>query len=279
VNVKAFSRNPSLSWLHQARISHPDRRLLLIVDATSSQLEDYARQNPVDIVNVRSGTVVIRNQEWAKPIPSDEPKRSAKPAWGRWGVMRALFISRESRTQAELADCLGISQSAVSVILRDLAYVGHDERGWHVTNKDEIFRAWRETYSGPGGTSTYWYGLSDISQQAVGAVEVADELQIKHLTTGDIAADEYAPWRLPARAHIYVDEIVDFSVMNLTPADPADATFVATVPDDPTIWHTAYSLGPAPTSADPLIVFWDVLNSVGPDAEEAAMKVLEAIPK
>lgn len=162
--------------------------------------------------------------------------------------------------------------------LRDLQDVAHDEHGWRSTDKRHLFQIWRDSYPGPGGAATYWYGVGAISQQASTANQIADELEIKHLATGDAAADEYAPWRLPARAHIYVDELVDFSVMNLTPADATEATLVATVPDDPTIWHTARISGSSPTSADPLIVYWDVLHSTGPDAEEAANKVLETIP-
>lgn len=278
VQVKTYSRNPSVRALEQMRAGHPQQRMLLVLDAPSPQLEHYARQNAIDVVNVRSGTIIVKNREWTRREASEEIKRTAKPAWGRWGLMRALYISTTPRTQSELAYYVGISQAAVSLTLRDLAQVGHDERGWHATNKEQMLRAWRDTYSGPGGTSTYWYGLASVSQQAADAALVASELQVKHLVTGDTAADEYAPWRLPVTAHLYVDEIVDFSVVNLTPADPADATLVATVPDDPTIWHTAHLLSSSPTTADPLIVFWDVLNSAGPDAQDAAIKVLEAIP-
>jgi hypothetical protein len=279
VRVKTYSRNPSVGALEKMQAGHPQQRMLLVLDSPSPQLEDYARHDAIDVVNVRSGTIIVKNREWTRREISEEIKRTAKPAWGRWGLMRALYLSQTPRTQSELAAFVGISQPAVSLILRNLPQVEHDDRGWRATDKQQLLRTWRDTYAGPGGTSTYWYGLADVSRQAADAGQVASELQIEHLATGDTAADEYAPWRLPVRAHLYLDEIVDFSVMNLTPADPADATLVATVPDDPTLWHTARIVNSSPTIADPLIVFWDVLNSAGPDVQEAAAKVLEAIPR
>jgi hypothetical protein len=278
VQAKAFSRNPGPSFFRSAGPTNSHNHVLIITTAGSPFLVKEAHDGKIDLVEVNSGAVIINGYEWTKPKPSQEPKGSAKPAWGRWGLMRALYISLDPQSQVELARSVGISQSAVSMILRDLHDVTHNERGWQAKDKEHLLRAWRDTYPGPRGASTYWYGLSSITQQAQGATQVADELEIRHLVTGDVAADEMAPWRLPTSAHIYLDEFVDFSVMNLTPTDPAEATLVATVPDDPTIWHTAqYRRSPA-TSADPLIVYWDVLHSIGPDAEEAAAKVLEAIP-
>jgi hypothetical protein len=276
VEVKSFHRLPTLKWMLDHSNSHPDRNILLLARKGSRQLQDEALRGSFDLVDLGSGAIVISGQMWSE-APQAEAKRSAKPAWGRWGIMRTLYLSRVPLTQTELAEYVGVAQSAVSQTLKNLNQVRRTERGWIADDRDGLLEAWQDEYRGAAGTSTYWYGLSETRNQAEKAMDLASELQVSHLLTGDLAADQYAPWRLPAMSHIYVEEIIDFTVVGLTPAKEDGATFVATIPGDPTVWRTAHLPATVAGLADPLITYWDVAHSGGPDALEAAEKILEAI--
>ncbi len=111
--------------------------------------------------------------------------------------------------------------------------------------------------------------------------------------TGDVAADVYAPWRLPAVAGLYSSELLDFTVAGFTPATDVEYTLVVTVPQDSTLWQTA-AVAAQPTvrvdpaaavdgapvvRVDPIIALHDVLGSPGPgpDAAEAGEHLRRAI--
>ena len=123
VEVKTFRRNPSLGWLRHEQAAHPERRILLVINIASQQLEEYARQNFIDVVNLQSGAVIIDDQEWAAPALAEVPQRLAKQAWGRWGVNACAVSSQVPRTQTELAGFVGKLTAGCTLNLRELANV------------------------------------------------------------------------------------------------------------------------------------------------------------
>ncbi|WP_146069443.1 hypothetical protein [Cryobacterium sp. Y11] len=71
--------------------------------------------------------------------------------------------------------------------------------------------------------------------------------------------------------------MIDFTVVGLTPAPPSEATLTVVIPADFTIWTTARILSLPSQCVDPLIAYWDLAHSGGPDANEAADMILRKI--
>ncbi|MGW0245264.1 hypothetical protein ACWDYH_01340 [Nocardia goodfellowii] len=215
--------------------------------------------------------VVINGEVLTEASKRGRSDNAARAAWGRWAVQRVLAVAGKPLTQPVLADLTGISQQAVSQALRLIPHVSRGPGGW--TAPVEALEAWLSEYPGPKGTVTYWYGLDDVSGQAATARGLLEELELQSVTSGDLAADEYAPWQVPSTALLYIPELVDFTPVGLTPADRLDATMQVVVPDDPTIIQVAATMNANRRHliADPAITLWDLVNtSTGPAADEAA---------
>jgi len=201
-----------------------------------------------------------------------------RAAWGRWAVDRSLILAKQPLPQKSIASATGVSQQAVSQALQDHPLVQRVEDGWRVDDRSALVERWLVDYPGSGGATTYWYALQPVLQQGSDALGLAKELAAEPLLSGDSAADEYAPWRLPTRAVLYVRETVDFTPVGFSPATIEDATMAATVPADPTIWPMARAFGHTPGHlVDPLIALWDLRNGSGPDASDAAQRLQTAI--
>ncbi|MFC9893840.1 hypothetical protein ACFVMC_09115 [Nocardia sp. NPDC127579] len=224
-----------------------------------------------DLVTDDPHFVVINGEVLAEAGTHGGSDNTGRAAWGRWAVQRVLAVAGRPLTQPMLADLTGISQQAVSQALRLIPHVSRGPDGW--TASVEALEAWLSEYPGPKGTVTYWYGLDDVSRQAVTARELLEELELPSVTSGDLAADEYAPWQVPSTALLYIPELVDFTPVGLTPSDRLDATMQVVVPNDPTIIQVAAHMnaGRRHRIADPAIALWDLINtSTGPAADEAA---------
>lgn len=208
--------------------------------------------------------------------------------WGTLTLVRRL-IEHPHATQHELAVLAGISQPRVSQALRALADEGLVQRsqaGWMVSDLDGLVQWWIESYPGPGGISTFWFGLDTPAAQARAVVDLLDPTdsrvdtaptsQLAVVVSGDVAADILAPWRTPTRAVIYARTGLDLAGARLAPAGEAEATLELVVPRDPGVWppvRTAEARRGGLSLADPLQVLWDLLRAPGPDAEEAAARL------
>ncbi|MRH89331.1 hypothetical protein GFY24_18065 [Nocardia sp. SYP-A9097] len=217
-------------------------------------------------------------------LRSEEPMRrhiSGRPAWSRSAVLRVLALTARPLQQSDLAAAISVSQQTVSLALKKLSStVTRDEHGWIAL--DGALESWMREYPGPGGTVGYWYGLDDPATQANTALRLLDELELKAVVSGDLAADSYAPWQLPATVRMYLPEIIDFTVAGFSPAEPGDATMTTVVPEDPTVALVAAALGARSAGghllADAAITLWDLLNtSTAPTAGEAADRLRDAI--
>ncbi|WP_210432848.1 hypothetical protein [Rhodococcus sp. DMU1] len=149
--------------------------------------------------------------------------------------------------------------------------------GWIAEPRAALLDAHLAEYPGSGGASTYWYGLEPVIRQASDAARFRSELGVPVLQSGDVAADVYAPWRLPTRAVLYVPQFLDFTAAGFTPATAGAHTLEVIVPADPTLWRTARAVSDAAILVDPVIATHDVLRSPGPDAHEAAGHLRRAI--
>lgn len=211
---------------------------------------------------------------------SGHRKRGQIP-WGSLTVIRRL-LERPAGTQGMLAGLAGVSQPRVAQtlgVLADRGLVRRKQSGWAVSNIDGLLETWLSTYPGPGGITTYWYGLESPREQCFSALEMIGRQAGPGtaVVSGDVAADLVAPWRIPARAVIYAREGYDLSALGLTPSGAQEATLEFIVPRDPGVWpaqgldegDVGAHMGASPL-ADSLQIFWDLRRAPGPDAIEAA---------
>ncbi|WP_156313165.1 helix-turn-helix domain-containing protein [Micromonospora sp. HK10] len=231
-----------------------------------------------------TGVLRIGRQRIGLQPPAAAAGRSAKPGrvpWGTFTLVRRM-IQRPYATQQELAVLVGVSQPRVSQALRSLAeeeIVRRTPSGWTIRDIDAAIRWWLATYPGPGGISTYWYSLPPPVEQARAVVErvgTADRHGVA--VSGDVAADIIAPWRAPNRAILYARTGVDLAGAGFVPAGEEEATLEFTVPKDPGLWPPSVEEVTVDLPlADPLQILWDVQRSPGPDSEEAAQRVWDAL--
>ncbi|MCU1640595.1 MAG: hypothetical protein JWN03_870 [Nocardia sp.] len=258
-----------------------DTRMLYVAPSAAPDVIAAAVAGGFDLVTDNPELVIVGGEVL---LQSEEPRRrpgSGRPAWSRNAVVRVLALASRPLQQSELATTIGVSQQAVSLALSRLSStVTRDEHGWVAL--DGALESWVRDYSGPGGTISSWYGLDDPAAQASTALQLLDELGLNAVVSGDLAADTYAPWQLPATVHMYLPEIIDFTVVGFSPAEPRDATMTIVVPEDPTVAHVAAEFGAHYSGrhflADAAITLWDLLNtSTAPTAGEAAERLREGI--
>jgi len=267
-------------------IRHRSRgaQAMIITHHLTQYLRDCALRELIDVIAVANEIAIIAGITFTPPaLPQSAdptpPRRGRKP-WTRWAVERLLLLIDEPKPQAHLAEELAVSQQSVSHVLRRHPFASREGGGWVMDRKNDLLDQYLLEYPGAGGPSTYWFGLEPTVQQVDDARTLTTELAVSALTSGDVAADTYAPWRLPTYAAIYTTEILDFTPAGFTPARPGEHTLQVTVPDDSTIWRTAAAVLPAThrqSLADPIITLTDLLRSPGPDSAEASEHLRQAI--
>lgn len=295
VKVKVFGRPPTPSIVEGLRRGNREDRFLLVTPHATSYLRGLAAEGVVDLIAVEEGRVVIGSVDHTAAASTearsgDRGLRRGRRPWTRWAVERLLLLAEQPLTQVELAAVLEVTQQSVSHVLRGHRFASRIDRGWVIGQRAEALDGLLAEYPGPGGVSTYWYGLDPAVRQAEAAATWCVERGAGCVLTGDVAADVYAPWRLPAVAGLYSSELLDFTAAGFTPATDAEYTLVVTVPTDRTLWRTAAAaaqptvrVDPAavdavpPVRVDPIIVLHDVLASPGPDAAEAGEHLRRAI--
>lgn len=215
-------------------------------------------------------------------------RRRGPRSYGRFALMRLLLTTSEPWSQSDLADAVGLTQPRVSQVLRQLSTAGlaHRQQGhrgrWLTPEWNALLDHWLDTYPGPGGVTTYWYGLDTVEVQAREVIKLlskstphANNLPV---ASADAAAEFIAPYRRPLRALIYSKIGADLQPLGLTPAQESASTLALVVPDDSSVWprlEQLHWLHPdAPFGiADPVQVIWDLLQAPGSDADQAAQAV------
>lgn len=295
VTFRVLRRRGPLSPSQVHRLSAaPAPATLLIVPAASDQAlaaaeavgwsviatNEAGTSGPTGIVRLPGGLIVLGQRPPAddgRGLPSLRPGRSA---WGTFNVVRQL-LEGGARTQADLAERAGVSQPRVSQSLRQLALDGlavGSAGGWGAADWDALLQWWLRVYPGPGGITTYWYGLSSPREQALAVVDLLRTDRSRVAVSGDVAADELAPWRRPALAVVYFSPagdverpVDDLSSAGLTPSGADTATLELTVPADPGVWAVGSGLGidSSLPLADVVQVLWDVHRSRGFDVDQS----------
>lgn len=256
------------------------QRTLLITSRPGKAAVVAAAHNMLDLITVTPASVTLGGTRLLEPHePAENERPHGRTPWGRWAMLRALALANGPMTQQELADAAGISQPAVFKHLKTLTpFVDRDQDGWRAHSVQDILSEWINRYPGPRGASTYWYSLKSPHEQAEAAASFAQEMGAAPLVSGDAAADIYAPWRLPDSVHLYLRAAVDFTDAGFTPASRDEATLIATIPEDPTLWPTAaLSQRSDMPLADPLVTWRDVLAGDASDSREAAEHLRDAI--
>ncbi|MCC6270443.1 MAG: LysR family transcriptional regulator [Microbacteriaceae bacterium] len=257
--------------------------LLVVVPIASSGLIDAAKRNPaLGVASVTDRRLIWNGEEIHlpdgvrdSPGPVTVPGRRRNP-WGRWAVMRALILDGEPRSQVVLAKEIGVTQPAVSKSLRALeGFVDRSASGWQATDRWALWDMFMDEYVGAGGVTTYWYGLDSISDQSKALVAAGKSADVRVVTSGDSAADELAPWRVPVRAVIYATSGIALEKLGFAQTTSERATLQFTVPADHTVWATAdlWARHTLTVTVDPVIAAWDVACIGGPDAGEAVERI------
>jgi hypothetical protein len=278
VQVKIAEIPPTPSKL--AVILERPVRTLLVTSRPSKAIADAAARNLMDLITVAPAAVVVGGVQLLESRdPSTAARTHGRMPWGRWAMLRALALAPGPLTQRELADAAGISQPAVNKNLKSvLTFVHRDVGGWTAQDRATLLTWWMANYPGPRGVSTYWYSLKTPIQQAEDAAAFAEEMGAAPLVSGDAAADIYAPWRLPDTVRLYLRQAVDFTDAGFTQATREEATLIATIPEDPTLWPTAaLSQREGLQLADPLVTLRDVMDGGGADSPDATEHLREAI--
>lgn len=245
-----------------------DGAVLYIVESVGSGLRDKASRDPrVGYVSLSDRTGVIDGHGLdLDPQAESRPVRRphGKAPWGRFALLRALARTGAPRTQKDFARECNLTQSGVSLLLRDDRLpVDRVPGGWVAADRAAAWDRFIADYPGPRGIRTSWYGLDSIVEQAKMVVGATDGIR-----SGDTAADLLAPWRVPGHAVVYSRTGADLGRIGFAAASEADATCDLVVPADPTIFATASPWGVG-GCADPAIAAWDVSRTGGPDSDES----------
>jgi hypothetical protein len=276
VDLKLHDRRLGRSSIVQST----NRPTLYAAVSATSAVVAAAKVGEFDLVTFDPPRVIVATRAFVEP-EANQRQVVGKPGWGTQAVLRILATTALPLRQSELAAMVGISPQAVSQALKRAGdRVVRDDSGW--TAQEGTLGTWIEEYRGPGGVATHWYGLDDPVAQSRSALALLDELDLTGVIGGDLAADRYSPWQLPGSVRIYLPELIDFTSVGFSPAQPAEATMTVVVPLDPTIVHVATAQGRPYIGrhllGDPAITLWDLLNtSSTPTAHEAAQHLSAAI--
>lgn len=274
-------RSATYEWDARQLLDSTSRHILVVVPRASRALLSVALgSSRLSVVSLEDSRLIWRGAEVyaVRPAPPTKQIAPRRSPWGRWALMRLFALSGAHRSQVALARDAGISQPGVSQLLPSLDdLVVRDRDGWRAADRSAMWDAFLEDYSGPGGIPAQWYGLDAVTAQTSRALAVAGETGVGALRSGDSAADELAPWRIPRRAVIYARAGLPMEKHGFAESALGNATLEVVVPADHTVWATSRACNASADSVDPLIAAWDVLRSGGPDAAEAAAKLKSVV--
>ncbi len=281
--------------VHPSKLREPSSAAALVVTPSATAgARDRARTLGWSLVTAAGDGWLLFSDGACAALPGRVPSETShltpqrgRHGWGRWSLVREI-VRCSGQTQGVLARSVGLSQSRVSRLLtplREQDLVQRTSQGWRATEWDELVRWWLTSYPGPGGVTTWWYGLKPTQQQLLPALQVLQQAAKARSAaapaiSGDSAADLIAPWRRPTTLVLYAHVGADLALAGLTPAHgPDDATCQLVVPEDTGVWAAA-DAPPHPLSdgmqapvVDGLQVLWDVVQSPGPDAAEQALRL------
>ena len=274
-------RSATYRWDAEQMLDRTESNVLLVVPKAPAALALFALEQPrLNIVALNARIVFWAGQAIAPDDDVDAQRirtggatASRRRPWAKWALLRVLAQSDRPQTQTELARKVGVSQPAISQSLAHL--IGTAERsgpGWRATSRERAWTMFLADYPGAGGVTTYWFSLDPVARQSSIALEAAGASGTRALLSGDSAADELAPWRVPRMASVYASAALNLAAAGFAESRPDQATLEVTVPADRTLWVTALAWEGSRT-VDPAMVAYDVLRSGGPDAPDAVKRL------
>lgn len=234
-----------------------------------------------DLIVTGTGEVIVDGRSHNEPR-TDAADRRGHRSTRSSAVERITLLGTTRLRQRDIAAGVGVSQQAVAQMSKKTPLratpIAPDTRR-------AVLHQWISTIADEPAAPirTHWYGLDSPFRQAEMAVNLASELEIPVAVTGEVAADQLRPWRVPTRADLYTSELIDLSVVGMVEAQPEEATLTLYVPRDTTLWHTARwwrdelaATGAPPPllpTADPIIVLRDLV-AIAPELDDGAAQQL-----
>jgi hypothetical protein len=226
-------QHAALDQLHR----RPGHRFLVACEtitdeARSVLLDDVA----VDLSVGATGELVLSGRVYPTPTAGDRLRAVSERQRRRHAAERVCVLTREHLRQRDIAAAVGVSQQAVSLMAQTAPLP--DTPMTEAARRD-CLTALSAVAADDGLVETYWYGMNPVVEQVHRAIGLGDELTVRVLAGGEVAADALRPWRMPSHGLVYAQELIDLSVVDLVEATAAEATLIVRVPADPTIWTTA----------------------------------------
>jgi hypothetical protein len=120
----------------------------------------------------------------------------------------------------------------------------------------------------------HWFSLDPIITQGA---RIAQN-RPRALISGDLAADQLAPWKTPRTGVVYSPSELGLGELGFAESDPVAGTLIEVIPGDPTVWTLSKALGHT-RLADALLIAYDLDNSKGADSREAVSTLLAELEK
>jgi hypothetical protein len=222
--------------LNQAR-RRPGHRLLVVCEtitdeARSALLDDGG----VDLSVGDTGELVLSGTVHRAPVAGRPRRAVSERRRRRRAAERVCVLTREHLPQRDIAAAVGVSQQAVSQMVQKDPL---PNTPMTPAERRECLAALSAVPADDGLVETYWYSMEQVVEQVRSAIKLGDELGVRILAGGEVAADALRPWRVPTRGLVYAAELIDLSVFDLVEATADEATLTVRVPADPTVWTTA----------------------------------------
>lgn len=290
LKVKSWSRPPRPNEVRRliADWAHRDAPILFVAETLSDEVRRILAEAGVSYATSRhlelfldASHIAFDAEDPVDPIrrlPSTETVSLPWRGRSAFQVLRRIIQRGLDQPQQLLAHAAGVSQPRVSQVvttLEDLGLVDLDNRV--VADLEGLLDAWLAHYPGPGGVETRWFAPDGLGA-VVAALDHADRGGFRPLLSGEIAADQLAPYALPTTALMYAEDVLDLAQAGLvrTP-EPEMAVLTVIVAEDPTVGPP---VGQQPSEAtvggrtcrlaDGLQVLWDVNRSRSVDAPQQA---------
>jgi hypothetical protein len=263
--------------IDRARSLGADAPLFLIPRANDT-VRRAALKGDLAAVGAADRVVIINGELVDLSDKSPEPdKTMRRRPWGRLAVARLLVRTGGIlSSQITTSTAAGITQPAVSKAYTTLRGEGllptDGARKLRPSQLTSLIDYAIHSYPGPGGISTYWYSASS---PILTADLKAALTETRALISGDLAADEFAPWKQPRTLTIYAPAGIDLASHGLAESNPDAANVILRVPEDATIWRTAQEwTDTEPTHfTDPIITAWELSQSSDVDADQAVDRI------
>ena len=279
-----------------ARPNRPEGlRRLWVAAAASPAAVLYARHAGDSLVTA-DGQVLLQvdgqTLEVGRPAPRAAPRPRGRTPWGVLGVARRMLEVDVDRQQ-DLAGLAGLSQERVSRLLSRLRDHGLTARtagtGGRAVERPVSAAAlldwWLEEYPREEALRAHYFAPDPLPAQLARAAAALTGR--RPLLSGDLAADQLAPWRRPGLVLLYCTRPVDLTGAGFVAASAAQATLTVVTSPDPTVaipttatgqvWAQAPAGDGVIELADPFQVLLDVLGSPAPDASQAAGRLRDAL--